>query len=85
MYLVPGIALVCGVLLTLLGRAPVAAGIALVCGAVAGVGFWTLLTTNTSTLFVAITIGQGLWLSLWGYVGLALSGALSLLIRPRRN
>jgi len=84
-YLVPGIALLCGCLLTLLGRAPaVAAGTALVCAGIAGVGFWTLLTTNTTTLFVAITIGPGLWLSLWAHAGLALSAALLLLVRPRQ-
>lgn len=82
-YLVPGIALLCGLLLTVLGGAPVvAAGVALVCAGIAGVGFWTLLTTNTSTLFVAITIGQGLWLSLWAYAVLALCGVLLLVVRP---
>ena len=82
-YLVPGIALLCGLLLTVLGGAPVvAAGAALVCAGIAGAGFWTLLTTNTSTLFVAITIGQGLWLSLWAYAVLALCGVLLLVVRP---
>ena len=73
-YLLPGIALCCGLLLTWLsGKAPVTVGIAVFCGLIAGVGFWKLLTTNTQTLFIAITIGPGLWLSLWGYVGLAVA------------
>lgn len=83
-YLVPGLALIFGLLLSALGaRRAVALGIAAVCAAVAGVGFWKLLTTNTQALFVAITIGRGLWLSLWAYVGLAAS-ALFLALCPRR-
>ena len=75
-YLLPGLALLCAMLLTgLRNRVPVAVGIALVCAAIAGAGFRKLLTTNTTTLFVAVTIGEGLWLSLWGYVGLAASAA----------
>ena len=74
-YLVPSIALLCGALLTLLSdRLFVTAGIAGCCAAIAGLGFWKLLTTNTQSPFVAITIGGGLWLSLWGYVGLAVAG-----------
>ena len=73
-YLVPGLALLCGALLTVRGRVRgVALGIAAGCAVVAGAGFWKLLTTNTATLFIAITIGPGLWLSLWGYVGLAVA------------
>lgn len=71
-YVVPGFALLAGALLLGLGhRAPVAWGVAVVCGGIAGLGFWKLLTTNMQTLFVAITIGPGLWLSLWAYTGLA--------------
>jgi len=71
-YLLPGIALCCGLVLTwVVGNAPVAVGITVLCGLIAGVGYWKLLTTDTQTLFIAITIGPGLWLSLLGYVGLA--------------
>jgi len=81
-YLVPGLALVCGILLTVLGhRTPVDIGAAVLCAIVAGAGFWKLLTTNTQTLFIAVTIGPGLWLSLWAYVGLALCGVMLLAIR----
>ena len=77
-YLLPGIALLCGLLLTFLGRRlDVAIGIAILCAAIAGAGFWKLLTANTQVLFVAITIGPGLWLSLWAYVGLAVAAGLS--------
>lgn len=76
-YLVPSLALLCGLLLTVLGgTAAVALGVAGLCAGIAGVGFWKLLTTNTQTLFIAITIGPGLWLSLWAYVGLAVSALL---------
>lgn len=85
-YLVPGLALFFGLLLTALGRMPVACWvITAVCAAVAGAGFWKLLTTNTQSLMVAITIGPGLWLSLWAYVGLAACAAiLALSSRPRQ-
>ena len=76
-YLVPGIALLCGLLLTVVGqRTAVAVGIAAVSLGIAGTGFWKLLTTNTQALFVAIRIGPGLWISLWAYVALALAAGL---------
>ena len=85
-YLVPGIALLCGLVLIWLGRWPaVGFGTALVCAGIAGVGFWKLLTTNTQTLFVAITIGPGLWLSLWAYGGLAIAGGLRAVHPGRRR
>lgn len=83
-YLVPGLACVAALLLTRSRHRPViTAVVGLACAAIAGVGFWKLLTTNTRTLFVAITIGRGLWLSLWAYVGLAVAAGLSLVLRPR--
>lgn len=76
-YLVPTLALCCGLALSwLAGNAPVAVGVAVLCGSVAGAGFWKLLTTNTPARFIAITVGPGLWLSLWGYIGLAVSALL---------
>ena len=76
-YLLPGLALLCGLLLNFLGGVPaVAMSAAILCAGVAGGGFWKLLTTNTKTLFIAITIGPGLWLSLWGYVAIAVAGLL---------
>ena len=84
-YLAPGLALLAGLLLTFVPGMPAAVGTALACAVVSGVGFWKLLTTNTSALFAAITIGPGLWLSLWAYAALALCGVLLALIRPRRN
>ena len=73
-YLLPGLALLGGALVTLAGRMRlVCVGIGGMCLAIAGVGFWKLLTIKTGTLLVAITIGPGLWLSLWAYVGLGLS------------
>ena len=84
-YLVPGITVLCGVLLAFLNdQLAVTAGIAGCCAAIAGFGSWKLLTTNTQTLFVAITIGEGLWLSLWGYVGLAIA-ATGLSVRRRER
>ena len=81
-YLLPGLALLCGLLATFLGQVTaVAIGVAALCFVVAGAGFWKLLTTNTQALFVAITIGPGLWLSLWAYVGLAAGAACSAILR----
>lgn len=83
-YLLPGIALLCGVVVTRWGRhAVVALGSAILCAAIAGVGWWKLLTTDTQALFVAITIGPGLWLSLWAYVVLAPASGLYLFVRRR--
>lgn len=84
-YALPGLALLSGVLLTVLGRRVVVAlGVVLLGTVVAGVGSWKLLTMTTNLRFVAITIGQGLWLSLWAYVGLAFGAALHLVSGRRR-
>lgn len=81
-YALPGLALVFGLLLTCLGdRRAVAVGVASSSACIAGVGLWKLLTTNTDALFVAITIGPGLWLSLGAYVGLAIAGGLLATVR----
>ena len=84
-YAVPGLALLGALLLTVLAAGLIVPLIvALLSLAIAGVGFWKLLTTNTSTLFIAITIGPGLWLSLWAYVGVALA-ALVVALTGRRK
>ena len=75
-FLVPGVALLCGVLLTGWGRRPaVAGGVWLVCVAVAAGGAWKLLTLDTSRSLVGVAIGRGLWVSLGAYVGLAAAAA----------
>ena len=75
-YALPGIAVLCALILTILQRPSwvpwVVAG---VCAVVAAAGFWKLLTTNTATLFLAVVIGPGLWLSLWAYAGLTAAAA----------
>ncbi len=79
-YLLPGIALLCAGLLTVLGgRPPVAWGVAGLCALIAGVGCWKLLTTNLRALIVAVSIAHGLWMSLWAYVGIAAAGVLAAL------
>ena len=76
-FLVPGAALLCGVLLTGWGHRPaVAAGIALACAVVAAGGAWRLLTLEPSRSPIGVTIEWGVWLSLAAYVGLAASAAL---------
>ena len=82
-YLVPGLVVVFGLLLTFAGMRPVALGVAAASAAVASAGFWKLLTTNTQALFVAITVGPGLWLSLWAYVALSIAALLSTLAKLR--
>ena len=83
-YVLPGLALLAALLLTFLGSVlAVSLGAALLCAAVAGVGFWKLLTTNTTALFIAITIGPGLWMSLWGYVAVAVGGVATALTRRK--
>lgn len=84
-YAVPGLALLLGLVMTAACRVRTACLAAGVAGlAVAGIGLWKLLTTNTQTLLVAITIGPGLWLSVWAYAGLGVSAvALAWLAQPR--
>jgi hypothetical protein len=84
-YLLPGLALLCALLVTFLGRArSVILGSAAVCAAVSGAGFWKLLTADTQALFIAVTIGPGLWLSLWAYAGLAAASGLLALVGGAR-
>ncbi len=73
-FLVPAVALACGLLVTRWNHRPaVAWGVALLCAAVAALGFWRLLTVETTGSLMVITVERGLWLSLWAYVGLAVS------------
>jgi hypothetical protein len=51
--------------------------VAAMCAAVALLGWWKLTTTNVRNLFIAITIGPGLWLSLGAYAGLAVAAGLT--------
>ena len=83
-YLVPGLALLCGLLLTSRVGAtrPVAAMVALVCGVVAVAGGWMLLTTDTRVRY-AVVIGPGLWLSLAAYAVLMLAAAAQ--VWPNRS
>jgi len=84
-YLLPGIALLCGLLLTFLGRQRLVPwSVAGLCAVIAAAGFWKLLTTNTQALMVAITIGPGLWLSLWAYVGLAVTAGFLGVLQVKR-
>lgn len=83
-YLVPGLALLFGILLTVANRRRLLCGlIALVSMAVAGGGFWKLLTADTNSLLVDIVIGRGLWMSLWAYAGLGLCALLLALYNAR--
>ncbi|MDP3723897.1 MAG: hypothetical protein Q8R91_10480 [Candidatus Omnitrophota bacterium] len=76
-YGLPGLALLFGLLLTCRGdRRVVAAGVASASAVIAGLGLWKLLTVNPEALFVAITIGPGLWVSVGAYIGLAIAGGL---------
>ena len=84
-YLAPGIALLCGVLVTIWGgTAPVAIGVGICCAALSAAGFWTLLTTNPKAAY-GIAIGPGLWLSLaaYGVLGLAALALASQQLRHR--
>ena len=77
-FLVPGVALLCGLLLTGWSDRPAVAGSVMVlCAAVAVAAGWKLLTLDSSRSVVAVTIGWGLWLSVGAYVGLAAAAALT--------
>ena len=73
-YLMPGLAVVFGLLVTWGPRRRV---LGLIVGAVsvalAGVLWWKFSTTNANTLLVAIAIGPGLWMSCGAYAGLGVS------------
>jgi hypothetical protein len=70
-YLLPGLALACGVLLGAPGaKPPVVMGVGLASAAVVVAGLWALLTTETRKLY-AVSIGPGLWISLAGYAAIA--------------
>ena len=85
-YLLPGLAALCGLVVTLGRRWRVVCLLLGVgCLAISGFGFWKLTTTKTDTLLVAITIESGLWLSLWAYVGLGLAAVLLALLAFPRN
>lgn len=83
-YLVPGAALLCGVLLTWLGqRRAIAAGVGALCAVIAGAAWWKLTTTNTQALLVAMQIGVGLWLSVGAYAVMAVAAGLMGLVARR--
>ena len=74
-YVLPVVAVLSAWLLGAYGDHRLAAlGVALACGAVAGTGLWTLITTDTRTAY-AFAVGSGLWVSLGAYVVLALTAA----------
>ena len=85
-YLLPGLALLCALTVTLSAQLrPLVIVIGLICLAIAAGGSWKLATTNTDALLVAITIGHGLWLSMWAYVVLGCASLAVALIAGRRR
>ena len=85
-YALPALALVFALLLTAAGSRPVVAVVAgLASLALGGGTLWKLLTTNTDTLLVKITIERGLWLIAWSYVALGTLAFARLLTSGRRT
>ncbi len=83
-YVLPGLALLCGVLLTLTPRARLfCLCIGVVCVAGAAVGYWKVTTTKLDNLLVAITLAKGLWLSLQGYALVGVSALVLVLLGGR--
>jgi len=81
-YLLPGLALLFGLLITFTRRLRlVCGGLGLVALAIAGAGYWKLATTHVDSFVAAVTFGQGLWLSLWAYVIVGLA-AVALTVVP---
>ena len=77
-FLVPGVALLCGLLLTGWSDRPaVTRGVAVICAAAAAGGGWKLLALEPGRSAIAVTIGSGLWISVGAYVGLAASAVLA--------
>ena len=81
--LVPLLALCCGLLVTFGERRPLISGTAaLVALAVGVAGWWKLSTVTQQATMVAVSIGLGLWLSVWAYLVLGVAG-LCVAISPR--
>ncbi len=67
-YLVPVLAVVCGLLVTLARRVRLVCLLTgAVCCSVAAGGLWKLSTTKIGSSVVTVVFGPGLWLSLWAY------------------
>ena len=78
-YLIPGVALLCGVLLIGWGRhLAVSAGVGALCAILAGGGLWKLSTVNPQTVFVAMIIGPGLWMSVGAYAGVSMAACFAI-------
>lgn len=71
-YLLPLIALISAGLLTMKSdQRWIVLGVGMLCAVVFGIGSWKVMTIDPNTLLVVVTIGQGLWFSLAGYLGLS--------------
>lgn len=80
-YLIPGIALGFGMLLLIWSRRrSITVLVGLLSAAMAGGGFWKLLTFTSSSRFVTTTIGPGLWMSIAAYVGLSIASCFAFVI-----
>ncbi|MBI2173892.1 MAG: hypothetical protein HYU33_01675 [Candidatus Omnitrophica bacterium] len=85
-YLLPGMLSLFGLVLILWNKHTIVVWVAIgLCVAIAALGFWKLLTTKAEALVVTMTIGEGLWLSLWAYIVLAIGAAGYLMIKPHRT
>ena len=84
-YALPVLAMLSAWLLSAFGeRRWAAVVVALACGAVSGIGLWTLATTDTRTAY-AFAVGSGLWLSLGAHAVLALTAAAVAVPWPLRT
>ncbi|MBI4353859.1 MAG: hypothetical protein HY595_01340 [Candidatus Omnitrophica bacterium] len=84
-YLIPGLVLLAGVLVTVFrGARWLCVLVGLTVLAIAGFAGWKISTTHTDTLLVAITIEPGLWRVCWGYAGFGLSALLLALTASTR-
>ena len=83
-YLVPGVALL-GVVVVTWGRrrriACLLVGLASL--AIAGWGWWRLLTVPTNTASIRLVIEHGLWLSVWAYAGLGFASLMVALLNTK--
>jgi hypothetical protein len=71
-YLVPGIAVAVGLLLTAWHRRRRVLALGAACLGIALAGWWQLSSTSVETLLATVSVGPGLWLSCGGYAGLGL-------------
>jgi fatty acid desaturase len=80
-WFVPIFAVIAAALLILLGNNKwVSLALGVICALIFVVGIYKIATTDMNKLVLNIRIGTGLWLTLYGYLGMGLAGIASFIM-----